>query len=77
MKQNYGITDAEYVEMWKKQDGKCALCGKDIGEAYLDVDHDHKTGRVRGLLCRGCNMQLDEVFTENVTIGKIQEYLKE
>lgn len=77
MYQNYKLTDAEYIEMWQAQDGKCKLCGKDIGEKYLDVDHDHHTGRVRGLLCRGCNLMLDEVFEKNITEGELRAYLNE
>lgn len=77
VEQNYGITDSEYIKMWKEQKGKCKLCGKDIGEAYLDVDHDHKTGRVRGLLCRGCNLMLDEMLVRNITEGQLKEYLQE
>lgn len=77
IKRRYGITDEEYIKMWKEQKGKCALCGKELEDAYLDVDHNHKTGKVRGLLCRGCNLQLDELFENNVTVGKLEEYLKE
>lgn len=77
MYQNYGITDEQYVSMWKEQKGKCKLCGKDIGEAYLDVDHDHQTGRVRGLLCRGCNLMLDEMLEKTVTEGDLRKYLED
>ena len=75
MYQNYGITDAEYIQMWKEQEGKCKLCGKDIGEKYLDIDHDHFTGKIRGLLCRSCNLMLDEMFEKNIKEGKLKEYL--
>lgn len=51
----YGITLADYDQMWADQNGKCAICDR---ERQLDVDHDHDTGEVRGLLCRSCNMRL-------------------
>ena len=57
----YKITEEQYTNMWKKQKGKCAICGKDLKEHYLDVDHDHETGKVRGLLCRYCNWHLDKI----------------
>jgi hypothetical protein len=55
----YGITEEDYDRMLAEQGGGCAVCGKapDPGR-FLDVDHDHKTDRVRGLLCRGCNRML-------------------
>ena len=54
----YGITIDDYTKMLTKQKGVCFLCGKPPnGKKFkrLHVDHDHKTGEVRGLLCRGCN----------------------
>lgn len=52
----YGITLAEYDQMIETQNGVCAICG-DInpGGRRLCVDHNHKTGEVRGLLCIKCN----------------------
>lgn len=54
----YGITVQDYERMFTAQGGVCAMCLKPpkIGRfKRLHVDHDHATGRVRGLLCRGCN----------------------
>ena len=47
----YGI----YEELLKYQEHKCAICGVDDSFNRLSMDHDHKTGEVRGLLCDGCN----------------------
>lgn len=56
----YNITLADYDEMLEAQGGKCAICGRTPEEEgrRLSVDHDHKTGQVRGLLCRNCNAAL-------------------
>lgn len=54
----YGMTLEQYDEMLAKQDGCCALCGSDTpkrGERFI-VDHCHKTGNVRALLCHLCNV---------------------
>jgi hypothetical protein len=44
--------------MLKDQNGGCAICYKPEGSRMFDVDHDHKTGEVRGLLCTSCNRVL-------------------
>lgn len=54
LKRKYGITLDEYNDMLKTQNGKCAICHEEKNET-LCVDHDHKTGKVRGLLCTHCN----------------------
>jgi hypothetical protein len=51
----YHITATDYDAMHKSQGGKCAICGRTNRARNLDVDHCHKTGRVRGLLCSACN----------------------
>lgn len=57
----YGITLEDYERMANEQDGVCAICGesqvpkKNNGNGYLHVDHDHLSGKIRGLLCHLCN----------------------
>lgn len=62
----YGITRAQRDEIMRRQNHCCAMCGKQTDR--LVVDHDHGTGRVRGLLCLTCNFELgtieDSVFME-------------
>lgn len=60
LRQLYGMTVAEYQEMFVDQDGACAICGKEE-DWRLCVDHDHETGAVRQLLCRSCNVQVGVV----------------
>jgi len=60
LKYKYGISLEEYEHMLAAQCGRCAICGKHESNLYvrLSVDHNHKTGKVRGLLCRRCNSML-------------------
>jgi hypothetical protein len=56
LKKAYGMTVEEYEALLARQEEKCAICRKPCHTGgNLSVDHDHDTGRVRGLLCRNCN----------------------
>jgi len=63
-KNKFGLVDGEYDRMFEKQDGVCAICRKPETRKVrgivvaLSVDHDHETGRVRGLLCQSCNQAI-------------------
>lgn len=69
LKTAYGLTYEAYSKMWQEQEARCKICG--IGQENLkltlSVDHDHKTGKVRGLLCRSCNGMLG-LAKDNVEI---------
>lgn len=57
----FGFTHEDYLELLESQDHKCAICGKSANTEYhknFNIDHDHETGKVRGLLCNGCNTGL-------------------
>jgi len=57
----YGITHQDYLDMLDEQEHKCAVCGLPEEKNFngkLCVDHNHKTGKVRGLLCNPCNKAL-------------------
>ncbi len=56
----YGITPEEFDSLLKKQGGHCAVCDRTIEEdgRHLSVDHDHETGRLRGILCAKHNHAL-------------------
>lgn len=62
LKSRYGITINEYEEMIKKQNNKCFICGKElnihINSDYPCVDHSHRTGKIRKILCKNCNTLL-------------------
>ena len=78
LKRNYGITLKEHQQMFDQQQGVCAIC-KNKGDGKLKklcVDHDHKTGKVRQLLCRNCNMVLDQVGDNIQILQSMIEYLQ-
>jgi len=59
----YGISVQEYEELLDAQAGGCALCGGTHRSGRrLHVDHDHETGRVRGLLCYPCNQAVGRLW---------------
>lgn len=58
VEKTYGLTADGYAELLKLQGGKCAICRARPISKRLAVDHDHKTGAVRGLLCGRCNHDL-------------------
>jgi len=56
LRTTYGITMDDYKELFDAQNGLCAICNKPpVNGRNLDVDHDHETNEVRGLLCTSCN----------------------
>jgi len=78
LKRNYGITLQEHQEMYKNQNGLCAICKKEGDGKWkkLCVDHDHETGKVRQLLCRRCNMVLGQVYDNISLLEKHIKYLQ-
>ena len=59
----YGITIKEWKRLYRKQKGRCAICLKKAGRGRrgLHVDHNHKTGKLRGLMCPPCNRGLERL----------------
>lgn len=71
--QRYKLTDEELEEFYKKQDNRCKICNC---EGKLVIDHDHKSKKVRGLLCYKCNNLLGYLETTPTNImSKAYEYL--
>lgn len=72
----YKITADEYDAMLERQGGVCAICKKECTSGNrLAVDHDHSTGRVRGLLCMHCNTLLGSAKDSSNTLSSAIEYL--
>lgn len=78
LKNQRGITLNDYQIMFQAQEGKCAICKtdqKDMKKA-LNVDHCHKTGKIRGLLCGKCNQALGLLQDKVEVIETAASYLR-
>lgn len=74
----YGVSLADYDAMLEAQGGKCAICHTTPNTqryGVFHVDHCHATGKVRGLLCRGCNNVLGVVGDDPAALQRAIEYL--
>ena len=79
LKRNYGLTFEEFESMLSDQDNCCAVCGGK--ETYgrhkrFTVDHNHSTGKVRGLLCHRCNTAIGLVNEDIHTLKSMIQYLE-
>lgn len=81
LKYAYGISLEDFAAMHDRQGGVCAICGKPETRVHangavcpLHVDHDHVTGRVRGLLCHHCNIAVGQLSTPGL-LAKAAQYL--
>lgn len=69
----YGISPERYREMLEEQSNRCAICEQENKRA-MAIDHDHKTGRVRALLCDSCNLSLGHIEREGF-LDKALKYI--
>jgi len=65
-RRRYGLTEEKYNNMILSQNNLCAICNKSSRKT-LHIDHSHKTGEVRGLLCNNCNTGIG-FFKEDISI---------
>jgi hypothetical protein len=72
------LTVADYDALLLKQGGGCYICGAttSFGGVRLAVDHDHETGKVRGILCKACNVALGQFRDNPEFCDKAAEYLR-
>jgi hypothetical protein len=86
VERTYGITEEQFQALWDAQGRRCYICRREVRSKRPAVDHDHATGRVRGLLCpdseRGCNHAVlgnirGRTLDEQVAfLRRIEEYLR-
>lgn len=80
---SYGISEKEYWTMNTRQGSRCAICGQfetrrdHDSSLYLSVDHDHRTGKIRGLLCNHCNTGLGSFRDNPARLRAAALYLEE
>src|ERR1017187_3363122 len=80
----YGVTIEQYNQLFANQNGVCAICGKPettvnrkgAPPRRLSVDHSHATGKVRGLLCRGCNQGIGNFQEDEQRMSLAIQYLR-
>lgn len=74
LRTKYGISLKDYKNMWTEQEGKCKICGKykPIDGKTIEklcVDHNHESGKIRGLICFNCNAAIGH-FQEDIELLK-------
>jgi len=82
LKNQYGISEEFYNELFESQQGKCRLCYRELktqglGPSRAVVDHCHKNGHVRGILCNECNRGLGYFHDNIMALENAVDYLKE
>lgn len=75
LKYLYGLTVNEYQLLLDTQNGKCKICK--VVPKKLFVDHDHSTGKVRGLLCNNCNLALGLLKEDSEVLANMIKYIAE
>jgi hypothetical protein len=79
LRDRYGMTVAGYDELLAAQRGRCAVCGTtDPGGHWsrFHIDHDHRCGQIRGLLCNRCNGGLGYFFDDPELLRSAADYLE-
>ena len=77
LKYTFGITMDDYDALLASQSGKCAACGTSTPGAHgrFVIDHDHKHGHIRGLLCNSCNVAAGQAKDDPAILRQIADYL--
>lgn len=83
IRKRYGIEPEDYRALWEKQGGACAICrespdveGAPTHHRVLQIDHDHGSGAIRGLLCNSCNRALGFLRDDPLLAESAAAYLR-
>jgi hypothetical protein len=76
VKYTYGLTEADYLAKIQEQNNVCAICKEKQLNKVLCIDHNHVTGKVRGLLCNSCNIGLGHFRDNSKILHSAIEYLQ-
>ena len=71
----FGITSEEYDQMFEEQGNVCKICGAGKTTKHFAVDHDHNTGKIRGILCGDCNLGLGKFKDDPELLRIALQYL--
>ena len=75
LEKKYGLSKKDNEILYEKQEGKCAICSKFFLRQNLVVDHNHTTGKTRGLLCNSCNRGIGLLQDSEEVLFAAQKYL--
>lgn len=75
-KKLYGLDESAFNAMIAAHNNSCAICGTSFSETKVNVDHDHNTGKIRGLLCMRCNTAIGSLNDDIEILKKAILYLE-
>ena len=78
LRRKYGWTVDDFQTQLEAQGGACAICRDTVpgGHNYWHVDHDHSTGKVRGILCHNCNLGVGNAADDPKRLRAMARYLR-
>lgn len=76
IKRKYGLEIEEFDALLASQGGGCAVCGGPPNAKNWHIDHDHRSGKVRGILCNGCNTGIGSMRDDPAIMRAAAEYIE-
>jgi RNase P subunit RPR2 len=76
LRHRYGISMRQRDDLLNDQQGRCKACGDVLAPSrHVHVDHDHRTGRIRGILCHSCNGALGHAQDDSTRLRSLADYM--